>query len=313
VARDTRRAGAALRCLALVAAAAVAGTAHQHMDTGSKTERGESFVPRPEQARIFSLGFDALVSDYHWLQAVQIVGSERMGIGSRAPLIARLVDVVTTVDPWVDHPYRFGAVWLTDSIESVRWANQFLQRGIAYHPTDWRNRHYLGFNHFYYLADDTKAAEVLEPAVSMPGAPRYLGSLVAKLRLQRGGLETAASFLAGLAASTDDEYTRAEYLKSLDEVETERRARRLDRARDEYRRRTGRDIQSVADLLRGSPPVLRELPPAHPHFPGFGWELDPKTGRIVSSFYGARYAPRIHEADVERRESWRRQVEAEAS
>jgi hypothetical protein len=283
------------------------------MDTGSKTERGESFVPRPEQARLFALGFDALVSDYHWLQAVQVVGSERMGIGSRAALIARLVDVVTIVDPWVDHPYRFGAVWLTDSIEAVRWANRILQRGIAYHPTDWRNRHYLGFNHFYYLADDTRAAEVLEPAVGMPGAPRYLGSLVAKLRLQRGGLETAASFLATLVESTDDEFARAEYLKSLDEIETERSARRLDRARAEYRRRTGRDIQSVADLLLGSPPVLRALPPAHPHFPDFRWELDPETGEIVSSFYGARYAPRIHEADAPRRERWRRQIQAEAS
>ena len=71
MARDTRRAGAALRCLALVAAAAVAGTAHQHMDTGSKTERGESFVPRPEQARIFSLGFDALVVP-SWRQVVDL-------------------------------------------------------------------------------------------------------------------------------------------------------------------------------------------------------------------------------------------------
>ena len=105
-----------MRCLALVAAAAVAAAAHGHMDTGSKTERGEAFVPRPGQARLFALGFDALVSDYHWLQAVQIVGSERMGVGSRAGLIARLIDVVTNVDPWVDHPYRFGAVWLTDSI-----------------------------------------------------------------------------------------------------------------------------------------------------------------------------------------------------
>ena len=77
-------------------------------------------MPRPEQVRASTLGFDALVADYYWLQTVQIVGGERAGIGDKAPLVARLLDVVTTVDPWVGHPYRFGAVWLTDSAESVR-------------------------------------------------------------------------------------------------------------------------------------------------------------------------------------------------
>ena len=35
-------------------------------------------------------------------------------------IIGRLIDVVTALDPWVGHPYRFAAVWLTDSEQSVR-------------------------------------------------------------------------------------------------------------------------------------------------------------------------------------------------
>jgi hypothetical protein len=42
---------------------------------------------------------------------------------------------------------------------------------------------------------------------------------------------------------------------------------------------------------------------------GFEWELD-EEGAIVSSFYGHRYEPHVHENDRERRESWKRQVEA---
>ena len=83
-----------------------------------------------------------------------------------------------------------------------------------------------------------------------------------------------------------DEYARAEYLKSLDEVDTERRARILDRAREEYRRRNGRDIERVENLLAGPEPVLRELP-AELH--GWEWTIDAESGRIVSSFYGKRY------------------------
>jgi hypothetical protein len=298
--------------LLLACALVVTGAAHRHMDTGSHLDRGEMFVPSPKQARLSTLGFDGLVADYWWLRAVQLVGGELYGAGQHAPLIGRLVDLVTSIDPWVGHPYRFAAVWLTDSIESVQAANRLLERAIAYHPRDWRNRHYLGFNHFFYLSDDERAAEVLERAVGLPGAPAYLGALVAKLRTHRGGLETSAAFLQELVRTTDDPYAEAEYLKALDEVETERRARLLDRARRAYRERTGRDIARVEDLVAGPRPVLRTLPPAHPLLPGFGWELDAETGEIVSSYYGSRYRPRVHRLDRERRAEWKRQLEARA-
>ena len=157
-----------------------------------------------------------------------------------------------------------------------------------------------------------RAAEVLEPAVGLPGAPTYLGALVAKLRLGQGGLDATAVFLAGLVRDTEDEYKRAEYLKELDEIQVERWARQLDAARAEFRRRSGRDIASVEELASGPDGPLRALPPAHPHFGGFAWQLDPKTGSIVSSFYGARYALHIHPLDRERRDRWRSGPVAEA-
>jgi hypothetical protein len=297
--------GGLLRLACLVVAAAAAGTAHSRISSVSRLGQGETFVPRPEQARLSSLGFAALVADYHWLHTLQIVGGERGDTARHAPLLARLLDVVTALDPWVGHPYRFGALWLTDSPESVHLANRLLERGIAYHPLDWRNRHYLGFNHFYYLGDEARAAEILAPAVTLPGAPAYLGTLVAKLRLGPGGLDTTEVFVAQLARDTDDEYKRAEYLKELDEIAVERRARVLDAARAEYRRRNGRDIATVEDLAHGPRRVLSTLPPAHPHFEGFSWQVDAKSGAIVSSFYGSRYELHVHPFDRARRESWR--------
>jgi hypothetical protein len=55
---------------------------------------------------------------------------------------------------------------------------------------------------------------------------------------------------------------------------------------------------------------MEGMPPAHPHFEGFGWELDPE-GQIVSSFYGNRYEVHIHDLDAIRRDEWRPEVEAE--
>ncbi len=295
------------RAVLLLVALATAGAAHSRIDTTTRIEQAEIFVPRPEQARLSALGFDALLSDHYWLRAVQLVGSARMGVGGHESLVARLIDVVTSLDPWVGHPYRFAAVWLTESPQSVRSANALLERAVAYHPRDWRNRHYLGFNHFFFLGDNERAAEVLVSAAGLPGAPGYLGSLVARLRLDRDGLETAAAFLAQLVRSTQDEFARAEHLKALDEIETERRARFLDTARAEFQRRRGHDIAQVADLTRGAEAVLSSLPAAHPHFASFAWELAPESGEIVSSFYGSRYRLHAHPLDRARRERWERE------
>jgi hypothetical protein len=275
--------------LVLVFAASTA-VAHRAMPVTAARAGDERFVPRPALARVLAFGFEPVVADFYWLQAVQIVGGVHRNLAQYAPLLGRLVDVATTLNPWMDHPYRFAAVWLTDSEESVRTANTLLRRGISYHPRDWRNRFYLGFNHFFYLSENEAAADALEGAVEVGGTPRYMRRLVARLRANTHGLATAELFLRRLVEQTEDPYARAEYEKALDEVETERRARRLDRAREEFIRRHGRDIERVEDLVRGPDPVLAKLPR---ELHGWEWVIDPSSGRIVSSWYGARYELRF--------------------
>ncbi len=272
-------------------------------------ESGELHVPRPEYAKLWSLGFDAAVADYYWLRAIAVVGSASGPIEARGETLADLIDVVTQVDPWVDHPYRFAAVWLTRDREMVERGNRLLERGISYHPLDWRNRYHLGFNHFYYLDEQMRAAEILETAIDLEGAPNYLAPLVARLRSQQAGLQVAAEFLRQMADSTEDPFKKAQYLNALDEIQVEERARFLDAARAEYWRRTGRDIEQVSDLIEGPNPVLTQLPRAQLYLDGFEWILDPETDQIVSSYYRIRY--RLHEAgtDRARKERWKQQRE----
>jgi hypothetical protein len=298
-----------LRVALLVAAIATTGAAHSQFDTTSRARSGQLRVPSPEYARLWSLGFDAAVADYYWLRAIGVVGTATGAVEERGELLADLIDVVTEVDPWVDHPYRFAAVWLTRDREMVERGNRLLERGISYHPLDWRNRYHLAFNHFFYLDEQLRAADVLEGAIDLKGAPDYLAPLVARLRSKLGGLQVAAAFLVQMIESTEDEYKKAEYLKALDEIQTEERARFLDAARTEYWRRNGRDIERVADLLAGPDPVLPHLPRAQLHLDGFEWILDPKTGQIVSSYFRSRY--QLHEAETDRarRQRWREQSE----
>jgi hypothetical protein len=273
----------------LGACVVLTGALHRGIPVEPRSAAGELFVPRPEVARATALGFDAVVGDYYWLQAVQIVGRDQRP-DRYGPLLGSLVDVVTHLDPWVDHAYRFAAVWLTDSEASVRKANELLARGIDHHPGDWRNYFHLGFNHFFYLGEAGPAAETLERALDLKGAPRYLRPLVARLKSAEGGLETAEAFLHGLLLEAEEESQREQYEKALLEIATERVARRLDDARRRYRERHGRDVETVEDLVRGREPVLAALPPDPS---GGRWTLDPHTGELVSDAVRHRYEAKI--------------------
>jgi tetratricopeptide (TPR) repeat protein len=292
--------------------AVLAGTfaAHQFIEYVPPAERSEVYLPKPELAKIAALGFDSAIADYYWIQAMYVVGAARRDPTRFAPYIGKIIDVVTTLDPWVDHPYRFAAIWLTDSQESVRAANRLLRRSFEYHPSDWRNRFYLGFNHFFYLGENAEAAEAIEEAVELPGSPRYLPRLVARLRSESADIDAASVFLLQLLEEAPDEAARAEYQDALDEIEVERHARELDRARAAYRKLAGSDVTSAEELVIGETPVLDELPPPWPSSlprsmqKGFTWSLDPDKDAFVSSYYRRRYELTFHSEESARRERW---------
>ena len=275
------------RCALALCAGALIAFSTTRLPNTTATLRGDAFIPDPRVAQLVSFGFEAVHSDLQWMRAIQIVGSKE-GPAGQSHTLAALIDVATTLDPWVDHPYRFAAVWLTDDETAVRKANELIRRGIAHHPDDWRGYFYLAFNHFFYLDEQAEAARALEPALALRGAPPYLNRLAARLRVEEGGLDAAAAFLSELARQATDPSERERYLRALQEIETERRARFLDAARVEYVRRNHRDIRGVEDLASSG--LLRALP-EDPF--GAGWMISAETGEIVSRHVRYRYGVKI--------------------
>ena len=72
--RGAMRRSTVFRASLAVLAVAGTGAVHARIDTTASIGQSEHFVPRPDRARISSLGFDAVVADYYWLLAVQLVG-----------------------------------------------------------------------------------------------------------------------------------------------------------------------------------------------------------------------------------------------
>jgi tetratricopeptide (TPR) repeat protein len=278
---------------------------HQKIPFVAPAERDEVFLPKPDLLKLASLGFDAVISDYYWIQALYKVGGSKERPKEYASYVAKIMDVVTTLDPYVGHAYRFAAIWLVDNEESVRKGNDLLRRGIRYHPDDWRNYFYLGFNQFYYLEENEEAAESLEKAVHLEGSPAYLPRLVARLRSEHASLETSAIFMNEMLRSTESDEERAVYRGALDEIEVEEKAKFLDKARESYKKLFGRDIEWVEDLVSGEHPILSQLPRPEPddlpaaRRKGDRWIIDPKTDRITSTYYGRRYKVNIRASAYE--------------
>jgi tetratricopeptide (TPR) repeat protein len=300
----------------LVAAIACTGWAHANVPVTTRSDLGERFVPAPRVASAMSFGFEAILADYHWLQAVQVVGGDEVVDADKARHIGKLIDVVTTLNPHVDHPYRFAAVWLTHDEELVRQGNRLLERAIEYHPDDWRNHFYLGFNHFFYLGTYDEAAAALETAMRLPGSPAYLPRLVARLKSHTADIDVAEIFLRELLRSTEDDDARARLQIALDEIEIEYKARHLDRARAAYVALAGHDIERIEDLIRAPNRVLEKLPSPEPDaIPsslsrGSRWQIDAETGRIESSYIGSRYEVHYSAVDRLRIEAWGKDDEA---
>lgn len=280
--------------VALLLALAFTGVVHRQIEPRTRADQGAAYVPTPATAKVVALGFDAVMADFYWLQAVQKAGGDEYVDESVGRYLGKLIDVVTTLDPWVDHPYRFAAIWMVEGEANVRKAIELLERSIEYHPDEWRNWFYIGFNHFYFLGENEVAADALEQASRLPGSPTYLPRLVARLRSESADIDVSEVFLSQLIESTDDEAKKAAYQSALDEIEVEHKARFLDRARAAYVKLAGHDVERVEDLTNGATRVIEKLPRPFPDsLPAAAarqaeWVIG-KDGRVVSTYYGTRY------------------------
>ena len=67
--------GAALRVLEPIFLVALGTFAvHRTMPATLPAERDEVFLPKPQVAKVAALGFESVLSDYYWIQAMYKVG-----------------------------------------------------------------------------------------------------------------------------------------------------------------------------------------------------------------------------------------------
>lgn len=146
----------------------------------------------------YSLGFNGLLADLYWMQALQYVGNkalkskEKIDMENLRPLNPRLLypllDNATDLDPQFMTVYSYGAIVLP-AIDSQQ-AIKFTEKGIRDNPTEWRLYQHLGFI-YWKIGDYEKASEVYAEGAKIQGAPAWMHLMSARLKAEGGSRATS--------------------------------------------------------------------------------------------------------------------------
>ena len=250
------------------------------------------YVPQGEYLRLAVLGYRQVVADLLWIQAIQAMG-ERTVSEEAGHWIAHALDVITTLDPQFVRVYEVGGIALTTLVVLTEESNRLLEKGIRYNPEVWRLPFYLGFNYYFELHDDQKAAEYIARASRLPEAPAYLASFAAQLYVSARTPQVAIDFLGQMYSQTTDENVKRVLEQRLKEIVVERDLQLLEEAVGRYRELYKRAPVRLEELV--GPGLLRELP-REPF--GGRYLYDPRAQSVRSSemkerlkMYGKRRAP----------------------
>src|SRR3989441_11428650 len=159
------------------------------------------YLPQGEHLKIAALGYQHVVADLLWIQVIQAMG-ERKVTEEAGHWIYRALDVITTLDPKFVRVYEVGGVALVTLVVLVEESNRILEKGIQYNPDYWALPFLLGFNYYFELRDDAKAADYIARASRLEGAPKFLAPLAVRLYASAREPQVAIDFLVQMYEQT---------------------------------------------------------------------------------------------------------------
>jgi hypothetical protein len=240
------------------------------------------YVRSPAFLTRAALSYDAVVADVYWIRAVQYYGGTRLSKdrNKNFGLLYPLLDLTTSVDPYFDIVYRFGAIFLAEPYPNGAGRPDqgitLLQKGLRAQPDKWQFAEDIGFVYYWWVRDYHTAADWFARAGSMPNAPEWLKPLAAVTLAQGGNRASSRRLWAEIARNPDAEWLqrqaefRLEQLDAMDGIDF------IERIVRQYRERTGVLPTSWNDLIRAR--LLRAVP-ADPT--GIPFQLDPSTGNVT--------------------------------
>jgi len=203
--------------------------------------------------KVTSLDFDGLASDVLYLKALVFYGSTYVGEKQRKieeweyVWFYHSLKASTDLDPYFLDPYFLANGVLTWEANKVLEVNGLLEKGSRYRNWDYWLPFFLGFNNYYFLGNNAKAAEYLMQAANKPGADPFYSYFAARLAYKGNRTENAIIFLEGILKTTKNETMRNDYKIRL---ETLKSMLDLEKGVTAYKERTGTPPQRLSELVK---------------------------------------------------------------
>jgi hypothetical protein len=166
-------------------------------------------IPSPA-LKIAALEFPGFASDILFLRTMVFMG----GIHQRTERprvkewewkwLINTWDSATELDPYFYDPYYYANAFLPWDAGMVTEANRLLEKGSHYRDWDWTMPFFIGFNEFFFLGNDGKAADFLMEASRRPEGNPMFASIASRLALKGNRTETSVLFLEELYRKTED-------------------------------------------------------------------------------------------------------------
>jgi tetratricopeptide (TPR) repeat protein len=177
--------------------------------------------------RRISLGFNGLAADWYWMRSLQYVGGkllnaqERIRLDDMSPLnlklLAPLLDAATTLDPEFMEPYEYAAVVLPGV--NVEDAIRIVNKGIAANPSAWRLYQHLGYV-YWQRQDYQKSAQIYAAGGKLPGAPRWMTEMGARMLAEGGSIQAARQMYQHLYDESKDDQVKQMLQRRLLQVDS---------------------------------------------------------------------------------------------
>jgi hypothetical protein len=220
-----------------------------------------SFVLPAPLLKIASLEFRGLVSDVLFIESMVFIGETQQR--KERPRVkewewrwwSKMIDTATDLDPYFFDPYFYANAFLPWDAGKTEEANRILAKGSRNREWDWMLPFFIGFNNFFFLQNDGKAAEFLMEASRRPGGDPMFASIASRLAYKENRTETAIYFLEDISRRTDDNNLKERYekriraLRSIDDLE---------KAVSFFKNKFGRIPEKIEELV--SKNIVSQLP-----------------------------------------------------
>lgn len=242
-------AGLASLVVASLAAQALGSAAHSARKTWP-LEESYVTLPPAEAARFSYLGYNELAADVTWSRMLVYYGTGFLGEGDFRYL-GNFIDNIIELDPNFKKVYQWASYSITvnekhqvsTQKEDIQKSISILEKAMVAFPDEHEFFWLAGVRYFLDLKDEDpkiqrenreRGADLMEQAMSKPGAPKDLANKAAAFRSQLGQHERAQANLMQMIMTTDEPSARASMLRNFQKVAGEGIAEELKKATEQF-------------------------------------------------------------------------------